>query len=83
MAVRVGDHARLVWGSLNGRDFAAVEDLIAELIELDEQQRIEDLDVAASVDAGLYDVEVVLAGYMTAASTTETGVMVYALGRPT
>ena len=83
MAVRVGDHARLVWGSLSGRDFAAIEDLIAELIELDDQGRIEDLDVAAAAHAGLYDVKVILAQYMTAAVTTDHGVMVYAIGRPT
>ena len=61
LAVRVGDHARLVWGSLSGRDFAAIEDLVAELIELDGQGRIEDLEVVAQADGGLRDIKVVLA----------------------
>lgn len=83
MAVRVGDHARLVWGSLSGRDFAAIEDLMAELIELDAEGRIEDLDVVADVRGGLHDIKVVQARYMTAVITSEQGAMVYAIGRPT
>jgi hypothetical protein len=83
VAVRLGDHARLVWGSLSGRDFAAIEDLIAELIELDAEGRIEDLDVIADVRNGLHDVKVVQARYMTAVLTSDQGVMVYAIGRPT
>lgn len=83
MAVRVGDHARLVWGSLSGRDFAAIEDLVAELMELDSQGRIEELEVVARADGGIHDIKVVLAHYMTAVVTTDHGVMVYAVGRPT
>lgn len=67
LAVRVGDHARLVWGSLSGRDFAAIEDL----------------EVVAQADGGLHDIKVVLAHYMTAVVITDHGVMVYAIGRPT
>ena len=83
LAVRVGDHAWLVWGSLSGRDFAAIEDLIAEPIDLDGEGRIEDLEVVARADGGLHDIKVVLAHYMTAVVTTDHGVMVYAIGRPT
>ncbi len=83
VAVRVGDHARLVWGSLSGRDFAAIEDLVAELIELDAEGRIEDLDVVANVRSGLHDINVVQSHYMTAVFTSGPGVVVHAIGRPT
>lgn len=83
MAVQVGDHARLVWGSLTGRDFAAIEDLVAEPIELDAQDRIEDLYVVADVQGGLYDIKVVQALHMIAVFPSVPDVEIYAIGRPT
>ena len=52
-------------------------------MELDGQGRIEDLEVVAQTEGGLHDIKVVLAHYMTAVVTTDHGVMVYAIGRPT
>ena len=82
MAVRVGRHARLVWASLEPRDFAAVEHLVDELIELDDQGRVHALEVAATTSTGPYDVSVVFARNMTALVSTRPNVVLFGLGRP-
>lgn len=80
MAVRVPAPAIAAWSVLEGRDFDAVEDLLADLIE--RHRDGEAIEVAGSVDVGLYVVDVVAAGAVVGMLTrTPTDIIVLALGR--
>lgn len=65
---------------MEGRDFDVVEDLLADLIE--RHRDLEAIDVAGSVDVGLYAVDVVAAGAVVGMLTrAPTDSIVLALGR--
>jgi hypothetical protein len=59
MALQLSVPTRAAWTALEGRDFEAVEDLIADLTE--RHRYGEPIDVAGSVDVGFYMVDVVAA----------------------
>ena len=65
---------------MEGRDFDAVENLLADLTERHRDGQA--IDVAGSVDVGWYVVDVVAAGAVVAMLTrTPTDIIVLALGR--
>lgn len=81
MAVRVGDHARLVWGSLDDRDFASVESLIVDLADVDEHGRLDALTISASGVGPDHDFVVVSSGRLNALiATSSPHLEVYAIG---
>lgn len=80
MAVRLSSPARVAWSVLDAGDFAAVDDLLADLAE--RHGHGEPIDVVGSVDVGHYLVDVLALRAMVAMLTrTPTDIIVLALGR--
>ena len=79
MAVRLSSPAKAAWSVLDAGDFAAVDDLLADLAEGGHGEAI---DVVGSVDVGHYLVDVLALRAMVAMLTrTPTDIIVLALGR--
>ena len=82
LAVEVGIDARNVWASLRGRDFAAVQDLVATLIEFDRDGQ--PLDPLAHGSTGYYTFDIIATRHILGAvAELPDGLMLFALGRPT
>jgi hypothetical protein len=80
VAVRLSSPARAAWSVLDAGDFAAVDDLLADLAE--RHGHGEPIDVVGSVDVGHYLVDVLARRAVVAMLTrTPTDIIVLAIGR--
>ncbi|MCP4968390.1 MAG: hypothetical protein GY926_24550 [bacterium] len=81
MTPSITTRARATWISLPDRDFNAIDDLMAHLIEAEHSDQTVNLDILAEIDVGYYTATVYRTDMLTAL-VENTRNQIYALGRP-